>query len=225
MTNIPVSLNNGKVRVQREGNQNVILTDFGLRVSFNMIYHVTITVPSSYAGKTCGLCGNYNGDQNDEFLLPDGKETKELKTFVAAWKVPVPGMKCDDGCSGDSCSKCPEDQRVAFEKECGIITNAEGPFSACHSVINPQSYFQACVYDVCMGGGDRNMLCDDIAAYMTDCQNAGVNINTWRTPTFCRKYKPRLQEALKHMTNLVLFFDYFFLQPLAVLPTVFMTAV
>lgn len=197
MTNIPVSLNNGKVIVQREGNQNVILTDFGLRVAFNMIYHVTITLPSSYAGKTCGLCGNFNGNKNDEFLLPNGKETKELKTFVSAWKVPVPGMACDEGCSGDFCPKCPEDKRIAFEKDCSIISNPEGPFSSCHSVINPESYFKSCAYDVCMGKGDKNMLCQDIAAYMTACQNAGVNVQNWRTPTFCRMYKPSSQKAIK----------------------------
>lgn len=191
------------MRVQREGNQNVILTDFGLRVSFNMIYHVAITVPSSYAGKTCGLCGNYNGNKNDDFLLPDGKETKELKTFVAAWKVSVPGLQCDDdGCSGDSCPACPADKRTAFEKECSIITDPEGPFSACHSVINPESYFRDCVYDVCMGDGDKTMLCDDVAAYMSACQSAGVRMKTWRTPTFCRKYKPSMKKALKSMMNL-----------------------
>ncbi|TSO05462.1 IgGFc-binding protein [Bagarius yarrelli] len=185
LTNIPVSLNDGKIRVQQEGYQNVISTDFGLRVIFNMIYRVTITVPSSYAGKTCGLCGNFNGNKNDEFLLPNGKETKDLKTFVDAFKVPVPGTVCDDGCSGDSCPKCPEDKKTVFEKDCSIITNPQGPFAACHSVINPESYFKDCVYDICMGEGDRTMLCEDIAAYMTACQNEGVNVKQWRTPTFC----------------------------------------
>ncbi|XP_076863833.1 IgGFc-binding protein-like [Brachyhypopomus gauderio] len=185
LTNIPVSLDDGKVKVQQEGNQNVILTDFGLIVTYDMIYHITITVPSSYHGKTCGMCGNFNGNKNDEFQLPDGKETKDLKSFGAAWKVPVPGVVCDDGCSGDVCPKCPENKKVVFEKDCSIITNPQGPFAACHSVINPESYFRDCVYDVCMGDGDRDMLCHSIAAYMTDCQNSGITVKNWRTPTFC----------------------------------------
>lgn len=180
------------MRVQQEGNQNVILTDFGLRVSFDMIYHVTITVPSSYAGKICGLCGNFNGNKNDEYLLPNGKETKDIKQFVSAWKVPVPGLGCDDGCSGDLCPKCPDAKKTVFEKSCSIITNPAGPFAPCHSVINPESYFNDCVYDVCMGEGNQNMLCQDIAAYMTACQNAGVNVKNWRTPAFCREYEANL---------------------------------
>jgi hypothetical protein len=27
---------------------------------------VTILVPGNYAGKTCGICGNYNNDPNDD---------------------------------------------------------------------------------------------------------------------------------------------------------------
>ncbi|XP_042566596.1 IgGFc-binding protein-like [Clupea harengus] len=36
-----------------------------------------------------------------------------------------------------------------------------------------------------MGEGDRNMLCHSIAAYVSDCQDFGVAIKDWRTPTFC----------------------------------------
>ncbi|KAL6461279.1 hypothetical protein MHYP_G00312450 [Metynnis hypsauchen] len=185
LTNIPVSLDDGKVTVQQEGYQNVIATDFGLRVAYDMVYHVSITVPSSYLGKTCGMCGTYNGKKSDELLLPDGKVTSDIKAFGAAWKVAVPGVVCDDGCSGDFCPTCPADKKAVFEKDCSIITNPEGPFAACHSVINPESYFRDCVYDVCMGDGDKNMLCHSIAAYMIDCQNFGVTVKNWRTSTFC----------------------------------------
>ncbi|KAI4876213.1 hypothetical protein NFI96_017951 [Prochilodus magdalenae] len=186
LTNIPLSLNGGKVIIRQEGCQNVILTDFGLRVAYDMIYHVSITVPSSYRGRTCGLCGNYNGNRNDDFMLPGGKQTKDLKTFTAAWKVPVPGIVCDDGCTGDVCpGGCPPNKKAAFEKDCSIITNTQGPFAACHRVINPESYFRDCVYDVCMGDGDANMLCHSIAAYMIDCQDFGITVQNWRTPSFC----------------------------------------
>ncbi|XP_049331877.1 IgGFc-binding protein-like [Astyanax mexicanus] len=185
LTNIPVNLNEGKVIVQQEGYQNVITTDFGLRVAYDMVFHVSITLPSSYHGKTCGLCGNFNGNKNDDYMLPDGKETKNIQTFGAAWMVAVPGVVCDDGCSGDFCPKCPADKKVIFENDCSIITNPDGPFAACHGVIKPESYFRDCVYDVCMGDGDSDMLCHSIAAYMIDCQDFGVTVENWRTTTFC----------------------------------------
>ncbi|KAK2864570.1 hypothetical protein Q7C36_003724 [Tachysurus vachellii] len=187
LTNIPVNINDGEVIVQQEGYHNVILTNFGLKVQYDMIYEVLITVPGMYVGKTCGMCGNFNGNKNDDLLLPDGKavEKTDIKTFGAAWKVAVPGVVCDDGCSGDFCPKCPQKEKVVFEKDCSIIINPTGPFAACHSVINPESYFRDCVYDVCMSEGDQHMLCHSVAAYMSDCQNFGVKVNNWRTSTFC----------------------------------------
>ncbi|KAM9434637.1 zonadhesin-like [Clarias gariepinus] len=185
LTNIPVNINEGQVIIQQEGNVNVILTNFGLRVAYDMVYHVSITVPGTYAGKTCGMCGNFNSNKSDEFMLPNGKETKDFNTFGVAWKVAVPGVVCDDGCSGDFCPKCPQNEKHVFEKDCSIITDPNGPFAACHKVIVPDSYFRDCVYDVCMTEGDEHMLCHSIAAYMSDCQNFGVPIKNWRTSTFC----------------------------------------
>ncbi|KAK6327240.1 hypothetical protein J4Q44_G00028850 [Coregonus suidteri] len=120
MMSLPVNLNNGAVQAYQEGTYDVIITDFGLRVTYDLVYHVMVTVPGNYRGKT--LC---------------------------------------------------------------IITNPKGPFAACHNVIDPASYFRDCVYDVCLSEGDRKVLCHSISAYMIDCQDFGVNISNWRTPTFC----------------------------------------
>ncbi|XP_066531571.1 IgGFc-binding protein-like [Hoplias malabaricus] len=197
LTNIPVSLHNGKVVVQQVGFQNEIITDFGLRVTYDMVYHIGITVPSSYHGKTCGLCGNYNGNKNDEYILPDGKETKDLKTFGAAWKVAVPGVVCDNGCTGDICPKCPSDKKAVFEKDCSIITDPKGQFTACHNVLNPESYFRDCVFDVCMSDGDPNMLCNSIAAYMIDSVKCPANSHYEICAQSCSAPCPGLTEIIK----------------------------
>lgn len=185
--NLPLDLLNGAVKVYQEGSNDVIMTDFGLRVTYDLVYHVTITVPGNYRGRTCGLCGNFNDNKADEFQLPDGNVTKELQTFGAAWKVPVPGVVCDDGCSGNLCPKCNDSKKAAIEAKCAIIINPEGPFAVCHDIIEPVSYFRDCVYDVCMAKDEQSILCQSIAAYMLDCQNFGAKIQNWRSPSFCRK--------------------------------------
>lgn len=185
---IPLNLNDGQVEVFQEGFHYAIITDFGLNVTYDMIYRVKVTVPGNYKGKTCGLCGSFNDIKTDEFELPDGNVTKDIKTFAEAWKVAVPGVVCEDGCSGNQCPKCNSTQKAIFEKDCAIITNPNGTFAACHSRLNPESYYRDCVYDVCMSHGDRGILCNSISAYVTDCQTIGVKIDSWRTPTFCRKY-------------------------------------
>lgn len=184
--NLPLHLNHG-VTVQQIGDYDVISTNFGLEVHYDLVYHVTVTVPTSYAGKTCGLCGNFNGDKNDDFQLPDGKLVKDITTFGAAWKVGLPGVVCEDGCVGDSCPKCPDNEKAKIESECSIITDPKGPFAACHDVLDPASYFRDCVYDVCVAKGGVQMLCHSISAYVIDCQDVGVKIQSWRTPELCRE--------------------------------------
>ncbi|XP_063041987.1 IgGFc-binding protein-like [Engraulis encrasicolus] len=181
----PLNLNDGQIQVYQSGTNVIIETDFGLKVTYDLVYHITITVPDSYRDKTCGLCGNFNGNKDDEFQLPSGKEARTITEFGAAWKEAQHGVVCDDGCTGDFCPKCPEDMKKIYENDCKTIKDPKGPFAACLNVIDPESYFRDCVYDVCMGDGDRNMLCHSIAAYVSDCQDFGVDIKSWRTPTFC----------------------------------------
>ncbi|XP_067468831.1 IgGFc-binding protein-like [Thunnus thynnus] len=182
---LPQKLLNGAITVYQEGANDVIVTDFGLRVTYDLVYHITISVPGNYRGKTCGLCGNYNGNKQDEFQLPDGNVTKDLQAFGAAWKVPVRDVVCEDGCSGDLCPKCDNSEKAVFEAKCAIITNPKGPFAGCHDIIDPAPYFRDCVYDVCMAKDDQATLCHSIAAYMLDCQDFGTKIESWRSPSFC----------------------------------------
>ncbi|KAF7670088.1 hypothetical protein LDENG_00056670 [Lucifuga dentata] len=185
LAHLPLDLYKGALKVYQEGAHDVILTDFGLRVTYDLVYHVTIMVPQNYRGKTCGLCGNFNGDKTDDLQLPDGNVTNDIKTFGAAWKVAGSGQACDDGCSGDVCSKCDESKKNAVKTQCEIITNPKGPFAACHDVLDPGSYYRDCIYDVCMTNENRSILCHSIAAYMLDCQNFGAKVQNWRNSSFC----------------------------------------
>lgn len=220
---LPQNLHNGAVKVYQEGSNDVIMTDFGLRVTYDLVYHVTVTVPGNYNGRTCGLCGNFNNDKADEFQLPDGSVTKDFQAFGAAWKVPVPGATCVDGCRGDECPKCDDSKKAAIEAKCAIITNPKGPFAACHDVIDPNAYFRNCVYDVCMAKDDQSMLCRSIAAYMLDCQDFGAKIQNWRSDSLCRESAhfyysmqyPSLTELFNTFTKnkqLLLFVYSFFMQ-------------
>uniref|UniRef100_A0A667WZ93 VWFD domain-containing protein n=1 Tax=Myripristis murdjan TaxID=586833 RepID=A0A667WZ93_9TELE len=188
LLHLPLNLNKGAVMVYQDGTNDVILTDFGLKVTYDLVYHVTVTVPGNYRSKTCGLCGNFNGNREDEFQLPDGKVTKDLQAFGAAWRESVPGVVCEDGCSGDVCPVCDDSRKAVLEKDCAIITDATGPFAACHNIIDPASYYRDCIYDVCIADGNRNTLCLSINAYMLDCQDVGANIQDWRSSSFCRGF-------------------------------------
>lgn len=187
LQHLPLTLLNGAVKVYQEGTNDVIMTDFGLKVTYDLVYHITITVPGNYRGQTCGLCGNFNGNAADEFQLPDGNVTEVIQTFAAAWKVPVPGVVCEDGCSGDMCPTCDLSKKAAIEEKCALITSPDGPFSACHDVIEPGPYYRDCVYDVCLAKDEQAVLCQSLSAYVLDCQSFGANVQNWRSPSFCRQ--------------------------------------
>lgn len=97
----------------------------------------------------------------------------------------------DDGhipnCTAD------EKHMIQSNKYCGLITDPSGPFQNCHSVVDPQSYFEDCQYDLCELHLSSEALCQNLQAYADMCQAAGVQLTPWRNATFCRTYQRLLE--------------------------------
>ncbi|XP_038668944.1 IgGFc-binding protein-like [Scyliorhinus canicula] len=186
LTNLPLSLDNGRIRSYQHGHKAVIETDFGLMVSYDLTYYVTVTVPGNYFEKVRGLCGNFNGKGEKEFTLHDGQLTKDVTEFGKSWRVPVEGAKCNSGC-GKNCPVCEPKRRAILEKKnyCGFLTMAGSPLEACHSLIDPKQFFLDCLYDACQSNGDPKIVCDSIQAYVEACQAGKVNLHPWRSDSFC----------------------------------------
>ncbi|CAN9514343.1 unnamed protein product [Ophioblennius macclurei] len=184
---VPFSHNNGQVQVFQEGRNFVIATNFGLRVTYDLVYHVTVTVPGNYRGKVAGLCGNFNEDQKDDFKMSNNQITANVNEFGKSWKVSSATAACKDGCEGETCPECDAKKKAAFSEDsyCGIITAAKGPLAACHGKLDPQPFLQNCLYDMCVSNGNGRVLCDSVAAYAFSCHLQGVDVSGWRTPSFC----------------------------------------
>ncbi|XP_074837545.1 IgGFc-binding protein-like [Carettochelys insculpta] len=185
--NLPLVLANGQLQVYQHGGNVLVQTDFGLTVSYDLVYHARVTILGNYQGQMCGLCGNYNGRRDDEFLLPDGRVASNMAAFGSAWKVPISGVACEDGCAGNSCPVCEERKKNIFKQHnyCGLLTAPDGPFAACHGTVSPSVYFNNCLYDMCLGNGDSEVLCQSIHSYVTACQAAGASLRPWRSASFC----------------------------------------
>ncbi|XP_029312584.1 IgGFc-binding protein-like [Cottoperca gobio] len=176
---LPILLNGSRVSIYASGSHTFLSADFGLIVKYDGRYTVSITLPSSYRGKTCGLCGNLNGNPNDEFHTPSGMMVTTPQEFGTAWKV-AGEYACSDGC-GSSCPQCTND--LPARAQCDLIQAADGPFGFCHEQVDPAPYFNDCVFDVCVGGND--LLCEAIQTYVSACQSANVQIQPWRQNTEC----------------------------------------
>ncbi|XP_075763605.1 IgGFc-binding protein-like isoform X2 [Pelodiscus sinensis] len=183
---LPLATDDGKLRLNQEGNNIILQSAAGLGVFFDSATYLRVSIPSTYRGHLCGLAGNFNGDKNDDFLLPNGTSTQSLSEFIAAWKVPVEGATCSDGC-GDRCPVCDAAQTAPYQAEssCGLIKATSGPFRDCHSTISPARYFSNCLHDMCTANGMGETLCQSLQAYAAACQAAGARIRAWRTASFC----------------------------------------
>ena len=60
------------VSILHSGDYVRIESDFGASVSFDGNTRALICVPEKWNGKTCGICGNNNGNKRDDFVTRDG---------------------------------------------------------------------------------------------------------------------------------------------------------
>nr|XP_055196273.1 zonadhesin [Nyctereutes procyonoides] len=174
----------GRVSIRPSGSFILLYTDFGLQVRYDGNHLVEVTVPSSYAGQLCGLCGNYNNNSLDDNLLPNKRPVSGSAYLGAAWKLPEysePGCFLR-GAKPFRCHSASEANR--WRKGCDILRSYRGPFSQCHSMVSPQSSFVSCVYGQCVTKGDPLTLCRSLQAYASLCAHAGQALS-WRNSTFC----------------------------------------
>lgn len=168
----------------------VVETKAGMTVTFDWRSTVRVTLPSSYQGAVCGLCGNYNGKAQDDLTMWNGQKASNGAKLGESWQVAlVPG--CSSACKGPRCQDCSNSQTKKYQdqKYCGIIADKAGPFKDCHKHVDPAPYQEDCVYDACQYHGHHGIICDAVETYASVCQSQGVTIQSWRRANFCREFE------------------------------------
>lgn len=51
--------------------------------------HLEVSVPGTYKGNTCGLCGNFNNYYQDDLRMPSGQISLSEADFGNSWKVNI----------------------------------------------------------------------------------------------------------------------------------------
>ncbi|CBY32632.1 unnamed protein product, partial [Oikopleura dioica] len=143
---------------------------------------VSLLMNPRLSGSVEGLCGNMNGNQNDDFKTPgNGLIETSASIFGDSWKI---FGYCPEATEvQDTCAVHPNRQNWA-KKSCSVIKSSA--FSSCHNVVPTKMYYDACVYDGCGcdSGGDCECTCTAIAAYANECARNGVVVD-WRKPDLC----------------------------------------
>ncbi|XP_075422976.1 mucin-5AC-like isoform X1 [Ascaphus truei] len=170
-----------RYEVQNRGIYLVIRAGNGLVLMWDKKTSIFIKLSPDFKGKVCGLCGNYDGNANNDFTTRSQSVVENEMEFFNSWKL---SPTCPDVLvRKDPCLANPYRKPWA-QKQCGIITSKT--FLPCHSQVDPVTYYEACISDACTcdAGGDCECFCTAVASYAQACGEAGVCIK-WRTPTIC----------------------------------------
>ena len=174
------------VEVSRIGSRvNVLLTtNYPIAISWDGSHRVDITPSSSWQNMLCGLCGNYNDDNSDDFMLPDGSVTSSINDFGSSWLYSNTSSTCGVPMAPPPCSGS---IMIAAGSRCGELS--KGVFSVCNSIIDPTEFIKGCELDYCLCSEEdrEDCYCNSLSTYAAACAAAGVIIPNWRN-FFCRKY-------------------------------------
>ncbi|KAE8288669.1 IgGFc-binding protein Fcgamma-binding protein antigen [Larimichthys crocea] len=160
VTYIPVNLMRGKIQVSYKGGKALLKTDFGMHVVFDGNSTVVVTLDPHYKGKVYGLCGNFNGDPQDEYPVttPGSPPIKTSVELAQAYLLFDGDLDCCTGCKQNLDEETLPIDLVSdadSSKRCAVLTDQNGPWAHCHSRVNPDSFYKSCVVDRLHNGGSN----------------------------------------------------------------------
>ncbi|XP_060734763.1 kielin/chordin-like protein isoform X1 [Tachysurus vachellii] len=174
------------IYLERKSNTILLNTNVGLKVLWNGRSHLEVSVPGTYKGKMCGLCGNFNNFPQDDMQLRNKQIASSEATFGNNWKVgggKNASAQCSDAKNIDPCKEAGYSFRKTANSRCAVLKSAV--FERCHRVVPPEMFFASCVYDLCACAANADeCLCDALEAYASECREAGVVLQ-WRSASLC----------------------------------------
>ncbi|XP_054627590.1 otogelin isoform X1 [Dunckerocampus dactyliophorus] len=142
---------------------------------------VYIKLSPEFVGRTCGLCGNFNADTQDDLRTSYGILSHELELFGNSWmEMPLLQPRCPMVPSGFSSPCADVDVHVLLKVEEACLMLLDPPFQGCHDFVNPLSYMASCFNILCMSGPTREAVCQVFTEYSRACAHADQSLNDWR---------------------------------------------
>ncbi|XP_035518766.1 mucin-2-like [Morone saxatilis] len=170
-----------KYKIRKVGLYLVIESAIGLTVILDKKTTVRILLDPKHSGEVCGLCGNFDGNGQNDFTTNGQLTVSNQLEFANSWKVSSSCLDVD--VNVDPCVER-NNRHTWAKKKCSIITG--DTFKDCHKKVDYHTFHDNCIKDSCAcdTGGDCECFCTAVAAYAQACIEAGVCI-AWRTPEIC----------------------------------------
>ncbi|XP_068098308.1 otogelin-like [Hyperolius riggenbachi] len=174
----PVVVHNDKLgpstafKTYRSGFYVVVHFLEGLAVYYDQHLDVIVQLEPKLQGKVQGICGDADGTTTSELAISN------MVQYSSQFLV--------EGCpyKNDTLPPPSENHKKYVENRCSLLKTDE--FAECHSVVNVESYYTACVEETesCREGESCLCFCTSLAAYARACCRKGITIE-WRTPDTC----------------------------------------
>ncbi|XP_050569179.1 otogelin-like protein [Cygnus atratus] len=170
----------GNVFVERLADYILVKTTFGFSLAWDGNSGIYIKLTEDHKGKSCGLCGNFNGNKYDDLILQNiGEHTEDIAEFANSWAVQTPDDAACVPTASDFSSPCSADEKSTEDIffKCQIFL--QFPFFSCHESIDPYSYISSCMNDLCRVDDDETY-CRAVTEYARACSHAGSPVRDWR---------------------------------------------
>nr|XP_009672766.1 PREDICTED: mucin-5AC-like [Struthio camelus australis] len=195
-TQLPFSAAN--VTIFRPSSFFIMLqTNFGLQLEIQItpIMQVFVRLDPIFKDRTCGLCGNFNDVQADDFKAMSGVVEGTAAAFANTWKTQASCPNIQNSFE-NPCALSIENEKYA-QHWCGLLTNSKGPFADCHYAVNPSIYHTNCMFDTCNCEKSEDCLCAALSSYVRACAAKGIQLSGWRT-NVCSKYTTLCPKSLNY---------------------------
>ncbi|NWV23502.1 MUC5A protein, partial [Origma solitaria] len=172
-------------------------TSFGVQVEmqFTPTMQVFVRLDASFKNQTCGLCGNFNNIQTDDFKVISGIIEGTASAFANTWKTQASCPNIQQSFE-NPCALSIDNEKYA-QHWCGLLTDSQGPFAACHYAVNPAVYHTNCMFDTCNCENSEDCLCAALSSYVRACAAKGIQLQGWRTDV-CSKYTTSCPKSLSY---------------------------
>ncbi|KAM3920277.1 mucin-5AC-like [Leptodactylus fuscus] len=175
----------------------IVQTTFGLQLQIQLVptMQLHINLDPSYQNTVCGLCGNFNNIQADDFRVLSGVIEGTGSSFANTWMTqadcPIISNSFENPCA------------LSIENElyakhwCSMLTDPAGPFAECHSIVNPDVYNQNCMFDSCNCAQSEQCMCAALSSYVYACAAKGIILKGWRQ-NVCTSYTTSCAASLTY---------------------------
>ncbi|XP_052814283.1 BMP-binding endothelial regulator protein-like [Mya arenaria] len=154
-----------------------------LMVTWDGDSFVEVSISSRYKRKLCGLCGNFNGLQFDDFTGKDGRQYMTGEEFGETWRygsrsacVIRPEVTSESQCLNDTVAS------VRAKRECSFLLGSV--FHRCRRVVDVRPYYSSCLTDTCECPQTKRCECEAFRAYGRTCAQHGMEID-WEPVAPC----------------------------------------